>query len=83
MEKNYIEVRPYDGENYEITWDNGTFVGGHSGSDQGLMHDVFLVFNGEEAGGVSFIDVSMDSHIMSFAAEESRLNNGKTMTITK
>ena len=48
-----------------------------------MMHDVYLAFNGEPTGGVSFIDVSIDSHLMSFAAEESRINNGKTIEIEK
>ena len=81
MEKNYIEVRPYEGENRVITWEDEISVGGHSGGDQGMMHDVYLAFNGEVTGGVSFIDVSIDSHLMSFAAEESRLEHGKTVNI--
>ena len=81
MEKNYIEVRPYGGENRVITWEDAISVGGHGGGDQGMMHDVYLAFNGETTDGVSFIDVSIDSHLMSFAAEESRLNHGKVMEI--
>lgn len=81
MEKNYIEVRPYEGENRVITWEDEISVGGHSGGDQGMMHDVYLAFNWEITGGVSFIDVSIDSHLMSFAAEESRLEHGKTVNI--
>ncbi len=83
MEKNYIEVRPYEGENRIITWEDAISVGGHSGGDQGMMHDVYLAFNGELTGGVSFIDVSIDSHLMAFAAEGSRVNNGKTIAIEK
>lgn len=81
MEKNYIEVRPYEGENRVITWEDSIAVGGHGGGDQGMMHDVYLAFNGETTDGVSFIDVSIDSHLMSFAAEESRLNCGKVIDI--
>lgn len=81
MEKNYIEVRPYGGENRVITWEDAISVGGHGGGDQGMMHDVYLAFNGETTDGVSFIDVSIDSHLMSFAAEESRVNCGKVIDI--
>lgn len=81
MEKNYIEVRPYGGENRVITWEDAIAVGGHGGGDQGMMHDVYLAFNGETTDGVSFIDVSIDSHLMSFAAEESRVNCGKVIDI--
>ena len=81
MEKNYIEVRPYEGENTVITWEDAISVGGHGGGDQGMMHDVYLALNGEPTQGVSFIDVSIDSHLMAFAAEESRVNCGKVIVI--
>lgn len=81
MEKNYIEIRPFEGENTIITWEDDISVGGHGGGDQGMMHDVYLAFNGQKTSGISYIDVSIDSHLMSFAAEESRENNGEIISI--
>ena len=81
MEDNYIEVRPFGGEVRTIKWENEAFVGGHSGADQGMMHDIYLTLNGQQTSGTSYIDVSIDSHLMSFAAEESRLNGGKAIQI--
>lgn len=81
MEKNYIELRPYEGENQVITWDDDISIGGHSGGDQGMMHDVFLAFNGEITVGVSFIEDSIRSHLISFKAEESRLSGGCPMQV--
>lgn len=45
------------------------------------MHELFLALNGEEAEGISFIDVSAESHHMAFAAERSRLADGKPFNI--
>ena len=81
MEKNYIEIRPFEGEVRTITWEDNISVGGHSGGDEGMMGDVYLAFNGQVTGGVTFIDVSLDSHLMSFAAEESRLQGGQVVEI--
>ena len=39
----------------------------------GLMHELYLYLNGEKTSGISCIDISIDSHKMAFAAEESRL----------
>ncbi len=84
MEKNYIEIRYFEGETEIINVDiSSANVGGHNGSDYYMMCNLSNVFKGEKEEGVSFIDVSMESHLMSFAAEESRLNNGKTVNIVK
>lgn len=83
MEKNYIEIRPFDGEVEKITWEDGFAVGGHGGGDQGMMHEVYLALNGEETTGISYLDVSIDSHLMSFAAEESRLQKGEVKIINR
>ena len=83
MEKNYIEVRPFIGEVQTITWDNTFSVGGHGGGDQGMMHEIYLALNGEKAKGVSYLDVSIDSHLMAFGAEKSRVENGKVQNVAK
>jgi hypothetical protein len=56
-------------------------VGGHSGSDFNMMEQLFKVLNGIKGNGVSYLETSIESHLMCFAAEESRLNGGKTIQI--
>ena len=56
-------------------------VGGHGGGDYYLMDGLYKVLNGQTAKGISYLDVSMESHLMSFGAEESRLSNGATAKI--
>jgi len=58
-------------------------VGGHMGGDSFMMNSLYKALNGEEAEGITYLDVSIESHLMSFAAEESRLNGGKTFYIEK
>ena len=58
-------------------------VGGHMGGDYFMMNSLYKVLNGEKAEGVTYLDVSIESHLMSFAAEESRLDNGKPYDIVK
>ncbi len=84
MEDNYLEIRYFGGETEKITIDTSVAnVGGHGGSDYFMMSSLHEVLNGNVAEGVTFIDVSVESHLMSFGAEESRLNNGKTVFIEK
>ena len=53
------------------------------GGDYFMMNSLYKVLNGEKAEGVTYLDVSIESHLMSFAAEESRLDNGKPYDIVK
>ena len=53
------------------------------GGDFYMMESLYKDLNGEKAEGVTYLDVSIDSHLMSFAAEESRLEKGKTCPIEK
>ena len=82
MEENYIELRPFDGEIRKINVDiSGAVLGGHNGSDFYMMEQLYKELNGEHGKGITYLDVSLESHLMSFAAEESRLNDGKTQKI--
>lgn len=84
MEDNYMEIRYFDGETEKITIDTSVAnVGGHGGSDYFMMNSLYEVLNGKAGEGITFIDVSVDSHLMSFAAEESRLSQGATVIIKK
>ncbi|WP_182201690.1 Gfo/Idh/MocA family protein [Paraliobacillus salinarum] len=57
-------------------------VGGHGGGDQGIVR-TFLheIKNQDEMEGVSSVSVSLKSHLMAFAAEESRLNKGQSIDL--
>ena len=82
MEDNYIEIRPFGGEVKKIHVDiSGATMGGHNGSDFYMMEQLYNELNGIKGKGVTYLDVSIESHLMSFAAEESRLDNGQTKVI--
>ena len=84
MEDNCFEIRYFGGETEKVVVDiSAATVGGHNGSDYFMMNDLFDILNNENAENVSYLDVSIESHLMSFAAEESRLNDGRTVNIIK
>ena len=58
----------------------GIVEGAHGGGDTGLMNDFMDMMNGKSNGVKSSIDQSVESHIMAYAAEESRLS-GKVIDI--
>lgn len=59
----------------EIDTRNGQFGHiGHGGGDEGLVRDFVRVLRGEETGDrVTEIGISCESHMIAFAAEESRI----------
>ena len=81
MENNYIELRKFNGDVEKIQIDPNQTIGGHSGGDIGMMETLYKVLNGEDCKGVAHLEVSVESHLMSFAAEKSRLENGTTQEI--
>lgn len=56
---------------------------GHGGGDMGIVEDIvdLLLDEGANKESVTSIDVSIESHIMCIAAEESRENGGKLIDI--
>ncbi|MBU8768826.1 Gfo/Idh/MocA family protein [Cytobacillus oceanisediminis] len=60
----------------------GQPIGGHGGGDRGIMR-LFLeeVRNGNKNDSVTSVSASVRSHLMAFAAEESRLNQGQSINI--
>ena len=53
-----------------------SIAGGHGGGDAGIMKDLYeYIANGKTSVSVSDISVSCLSHLICFAAEESRLND--------
>ena len=82
MEDSYVEVRFFSGEVKKIDVDiSRATLGGHSGSDFFMMEQLYNELNGVGGKGITYLDVSMESHLMSFAAEESRLNGGESKKI--
>lgn len=65
-------------ETIPITQDSasgdGRPSGGHGGGDHGLMNDFVRVLRGE-AEALTSARVSLESHLLAFAAEEARLNH--------
>lgn len=59
------------------TKENSDITSGHGGGDHGLVHDLIQAVSQENPDLLtSTIDASMESHLMAFRAEESRLNGG-------
>ncbi len=84
VEDNSIEIRYFSGAVEKITVDiSAASVGGHMGGDFFMMQSLYKALCGEAAEGITYLDVSIDSHLMSFAAEESRLSGGAAQTIKK
>ena len=74
VERNELELRVFGKDVQKVDLGKGDVAyGGHAGGDMGLMHELYLYLNGEKTSGISCIDISIDSHKMAFAAEESRL----------
>ena len=80
MEKNILELRVFGGETVRYDFKDMDVSGNHGGGDNGLMHNLFLERNGIVVPGVTYLDVSIDSHKMAFGAEESR-TLGKTVSL--
>ncbi len=84
MEDSYIEIRPFGKEVQRIDIDiSRATLGGHSGSDFFMMEQLYNHLNGVPSKGITYLDVSIESHLMSFAAEESRLNGGAPCLVEK
>lgn len=54
----------------------GEAAGGHGGGDHGLMEAYVRALRGEERGMRTSARDALESHLMAFAAEASRLNDG-------
>ena len=56
-------------------------VSGHGGGDSALADEFMEVLSGEKADSRSSVARSVESHIMAFGAEESRLQNGERIDL--
>ncbi|MFD3273855.1 Gfo/Idh/MocA family protein [Paenibacillus dendritiformis] len=75
MEKNEIELIRFDRNEPElISLETPGGHAGHGGGDEGLIRDfIRLVADGGTAQGLTSADISVQSHMMAFAAEEARV----------
>ncbi|MDE7016969.1 MAG: Gfo/Idh/MocA family oxidoreductase [Lachnospiraceae bacterium] len=79
MLKNTIEIRDFlTGDKTEYSIKTGK--SGHSGSDEKFMQGFIRTVESNGAYSLSSAEASVDSHLMAFAAEESRLT-GKTVNM--
>ena len=65
-----IDLRTGDGE-----------FAGHGGGDMGLIADFCALLSGEKAESLTDVSVSVESHARALAAEQSRLEGGRTVTL--
>ena len=82
MNTNLVTVYPFAGE--EVTYNISELAedfSGHGGGDHRMMSEFFDMLEGRASETLTSIDISVQSHLMSLAAEESRLNGGKGVDI--
>lgn len=70
--KNEIEVQLFD-SNERIIYNPQVVAGGHGGGDTGIMNDFVASILSERGKGLTSASTSVESHIMAFSAEESRV----------
>ncbi len=58
----------------------GSVSSGHGGGDEGLVEDLYAVLSGASLPATS-LEASVESHLMAFAAEESRLKGGELVLV--
>lgn len=79
--KNEVEIQRF-ADDKRIIMNPLVVTGGHGGGDHGIMED-FISLIGKGSGmALTSADVSVESHIMAFAAEESRIT-GKSIDINE
>ena len=56
---------------------------GHGGGDAGMIHDVIRLFRGDDfdTSSITYLENSVESHYMAFAAEKSRLEGGQLINM--
>lgn len=84
FEKGVIEVKKFamNKETYDVRlWDQY----GHGGGDDGLIRYIIsaLKYSMEDPSISTSAEESLESHLMAFAAEESRLNGGKLIDMSE
>lgn len=82
MEDNSYQIKLFSGETINRTIDISKIsVGKHNGSDFYMMEELYKELNGIKGKGITYLNVSIESHLMCFAAEESRLSKGQIVIL--
>ena len=83
MEQNVLHLRPFGKpeQTIDLQEENGQFSG-HGGGDFGLMSSFCKLIAGGGTAGLTGVDASVESHVMALAAEASRLDGGRTITLS-
>ena len=58
---------------------------GHGGGDAGIISDMIRLYRGEDfdASSITYLEDSVESHYMAFAAEKSRVEGGRLVTMAE
>ena len=56
-------------------------VNGHGGGDEGIVKELYQILTTGDVYSSSTLEASIESHLMCFAAEQSRLNDGEIVFI--
>ena len=81
MESKKITIKDFISRNIE-TISVGETTSGHSGGDAGFITDFVRMVHGMGGVGHNTLKNSFESHYMAFAAESSRLDNGKKINLS-
>lgn len=73
MEKNFLEMRTFDGKVERIAIENVSANAGHGGGDDGIMNELYKEYNGLPTKNLTYLNESIESHKMAFAAEKARM----------
>ena len=82
--KGTIEVKPFNSDEIETIDVSKQLVGhvGHAGGDTRLVDNIIDILRKDDLEhNLTSIDASVHSHVMALAAEESRVNHGKSISI--
>ena len=81
QDRKFIEVKVFGKPVERIHTDNLVEGGyGHGGGDNGTVDGIYALMTGQKEGGTT-LAASIESHLMGFAAEKSRLKGGKVYKI--
>ena len=83
MDDNTIKIQPF-GQEPEIidVTTLATDLSGHGGGENKMIRDLFDMVVGEDTGvALTSIDKSVQSHIMAFASERSRVEGGRVVEL--
>ncbi len=82
MEENTLVLRPFGRKEqvFDLKEQAGEFSG-HGGGDFGLLHSFFDLLASGDTQGLTGIEASVESHVMALAAERSRIQGGRTVTL--